>query len=275
MKLNKDELDKIVAFIRIVKDLPGHEQFIADLRKVLEIPTAAQSISHSDVQTKQKVDKIEKYLALDYTLDSKAPNIDYSFITDIDVRNQLESDYREMLRYRYGLRGHKTDFSEFCRYVQLQAEMVLNYYFNYRFDGIEEIKAHLLQHIKYFTKIDQVTYYTMLVGFCNEHNINYDLLNDVRDIRNSQSHRSILSVDIDTLITRASQFAEENKVWFDRIRKTINESKNIQISFKENVGIDIKIYNSVVREYMLNKNQPYNDIIESLSRIVNCISKVM
>jgi hypothetical protein len=115
----------------------------------------------------------------------------------------------------------------------------------------------------------------MLVGFCNEHNINYDLLNDVRDIRNSQSHRSILSVDIDTLITRASQFAEENKVWFDRIRKTINESKNIQISFKENVGIDIKTYNSVVREYMLNKNQPYNDIIESLNRIVTHISKVM
>lgn len=275
MKLNKDELDKLVAFIRIVKDLPGHEQFIADLRKVLEIPTATQSISHSDVQTKQKVDKIEKYLALDYTLDSKTPNIDYSFITDIDVRNQLESDYREMLRYRYGLRGHKTDFSEFCRYVQLQAEMVLNYYYDNRFDSNDEIKAHI-SDVSWLKKIDNINYFTLLVGFCSEHKLDYSILDDVRIIRNSQSHRSSIEMDIDKVISTARKYANEDN--FDKRKMIFKEPKvasDIAEAFKSEVGVDVKTYNLYIREYLLNKNQPYNDIIESLSRIVNCISKVM
>lgn len=272
MKLNKDQLDKLVAFIRIVKDLPGHEQFIADLRKVLEIPAAAQSISHSDVQTKQKVDKIEKYLALDYTLDSKAPNIDYSFITDIDVRNQLESDYREMLRYRYGLRGHKTDFSEFCRYVQLQAEMVLNYYYDNTFKDDKEVITHLSEIL---TKLDikYRTYQVMLQGFCIDHSIDYNLMDSVREIRNSQSHRSTAIIDINNTIIKAETFAKNHKVWFNWDTKTFNIStkKEIKELFKQEVGIEMKTYNL----YAISYTQPFNDIIESLSRIVNYISKVM
>ena len=46
-------------------------------------------------------------------------------------------------------------------------------------------------------------------------------------------------------------------------------------AFKSETGVDIKTYNLCVREYMLMKNQPYNDIIASLSKIVSSISQLM
>lgn len=82
----------------------------------------------------ERVDKIEQYLGLDYKLDTITPdgtkykNIDYSFITDDALREQLESDFREMMRFRYGTRSHKIDFKEFCKYAHFQLEALVNDY---------------------------------------------------------------------------------------------------------------------------------------------------
>ena len=40
----------------------------------------------------------------------------------------LVSDFREMMRYRYGTRSHKADFTEFCKYAHFQLEGLVNYF---------------------------------------------------------------------------------------------------------------------------------------------------
>ena len=84
MKLNKKELDRIVAFVKAVKELPGNEEFIANLREVLEMN---YSVAQMPLKS-EKIDAIEKYLGLDYSLDDSIPIIDYSFV--IDNRKHLE-----------------------------------------------------------------------------------------------------------------------------------------------------------------------------------------
>ena len=274
MGLDKKSLDRIVKFVKAVKDVPGNEEFIAKLRKVLEIQ-APTNVSAATIPNVDAIEKIEHYLGLDYSLDDTIPRIDYSFIAEDDIRNQLEADYREMLRYRYGLRAHKVDFMEFCRYVQLQAEMVLNYYYDNRFADDDEIKAHISE-ISWLKKIENINYFTLLVGFCCEHKLDHSILDDVRIIRNSQSHRSAIEMDIDKTIAIAQKFFSGDN--FDKRKMVFRENKvdsHTAETFKSETGVDIKTYNLCVREHMLMKNQPYNDIIASLSKIVSIISQLM
>ncbi len=101
-------------------------EFDKELRKRLGMASSANVLSLDD----KRIRKIEKYLGLDYSVDTLKSSIDYSFIEMDDVRNQLISDNREMMRFRYGTRYHEIDFDEFCRYALLQAEMLLNYYYD-------------------------------------------------------------------------------------------------------------------------------------------------
>lgn len=272
MGLDKKSLDRIVQFVKTVKDIPGNEEFIADLRKVLEIQTPT-NVSTVTIPNTDAIEKIEHYLGLDYSLDRAIPRIDYSFVTEDDIRNQLEADYREMLRYRYGLRAHKVDFMEFCRYVQLQAEMVLNYYYNSNFKDDNDILAHLSEVLPWLGKIKYKSYQVMLSGFCKDHNIDYNLMDGVREIRNTQSHRSTTVIDINNMIAKAEIFAKEHAVWFNMDTKTfsISTKQDIKELFKKEIGIEMKSYNL----HAIAHTQPYNDIINSLSKIVSCISRLM
>ena len=86
-----------------------------------------------DINQDARIDHIEKYLGLDYSLDFIDPknlilDVDYSFISNIGLRTQLKSDFREMMRYRYGTRSHKSDFVEFCKYAHFQIEALTNYF---------------------------------------------------------------------------------------------------------------------------------------------------
>ena len=105
-----------------------------------------------------RIDKIEKYLGLDYKLDGINPKetnyseIDYSFIPRENIQNQLISDFREMLRYRYGTRSHKADFYEFCRYAHFQLEALLNEFL--RISCIEDGKLNDDKVKEYINKKD-------------------------------------------------------------------------------------------------------------------------
>ncbi len=76
----------------------------------------------------EKVKQIEEYLALDYTIDEIAIGIDYSFVKDDILRIKLNSDWREMLRYRCGVGQHGVNFGVFCKFAHFQAEGMVNYY---------------------------------------------------------------------------------------------------------------------------------------------------
>ncbi|MGM9794970.1 MAG: hypothetical protein ACI3ZZ_01945 [Candidatus Aphodosoma sp.] len=101
-----------------------NSEFDKELRKRLNVN------SYTEVSScvSGKVDKIEKYLGLDYLVDSQDSIIDYSFVNDKVVRNQLISDNREMLRFRYSTRYHEINFKEYCRFAHMQAEMLINYF---------------------------------------------------------------------------------------------------------------------------------------------------
>ena len=105
-------------------------EFAVALRDKLSVALAPSSVS---VQG-GRVEKIERYLGLDYKLDTISPSgtlyheLDYSFIKDSAVRDMLVSDFREMMRYRYGTRSHKADFMEFCKYAHFQLEGLVNYF---------------------------------------------------------------------------------------------------------------------------------------------------
>lgn len=187
MAQNKEQLNKLLLFIKQLVEEPGNEEFVNGLRNLLAVPV------HNSADNK-KLSDIEKYLGLDYRLDSAIPDIDYSFIRNDYVKNQLVSDYREMLRYRYGVRAHKIDFSEFCRYAMLQVEQMLNYYYQNKFSSIEEIRIYINNRVRWanIEKVDSIKslqLYFKLLAFLYKEKI-WKTLDCARKVRNEQSHRS-------------------------------------------------------------------------------------
>ena len=142
---------------------------------------------------------IESYLGLDYYVDGQPSLIDYSFVPEAEIRAQLISDNREMMRHRYGTRYHAISFVEYCRYAHLQVEMLLNYFYD-RIDSrdLETIKAHITRHntnaqIKDAKSLSAISYNSKLWSFCNEFSIDikYKIcLDNIREVRNQSSHRS-------------------------------------------------------------------------------------
>lgn len=190
MAQNKEQLNKLLGFIKRLIDEPGNEDFTNGLRKILGEKRPSSSVANPQLAD------IEKYLGLDYLLDSASPFIDYTFVDDGYIRNQLVSDFREMLRYRYGVRSHIIDFSEFCRYAILQAEQMLNYYYQKKFSTNEEVKKYITENVNW-TKIENVekiaslSFAIKLSAFFNKtsRKRNRDILDFAREVRNAQSHR--------------------------------------------------------------------------------------
>lgn len=121
---NRDAIVTVINKIARISKLPGYEWLLEELN-------SRWGGKERDVSfySNEAINKIEKYLAIDYKIDSIGAGIDYSFIKNEMLRLQLEADWREMLRYRCGLRAHKIDIDEYCRYASLQAEGMTNYFF--------------------------------------------------------------------------------------------------------------------------------------------------
>ena len=100
-------IDKIDQYAR----QPGNEWLLEELQRRFGTMSNMTELKH-----------IEKYLALDFSIDDISTRIDYSFIKDDLLRMKLVSDWREMLRYRCHVRKHKPDFLEFCRFAYMQVE---------------------------------------------------------------------------------------------------------------------------------------------------------
>ena len=134
---------------------------------------------------------------MDYYVDSMESIIDYSYIIEPEVRDKLISDNREMMRFRYGTRSHRVDFEEFCRYAQLQAEMLLNYFYSMKDVTIQNI----ILHIKKFspkayipesaTNLSSISFIVKLWAYDNEFKQNItETFDHIREVRNNQSHRT-------------------------------------------------------------------------------------
>jgi len=188
--------DKLKTTInKIVQLSKQNPEFDSELRKALNNSASHSLQSSSD----RRIEHIENYLGLDYYVDNQHSLIDFSFIQEDDVRNQLISDNREMMRFRYGTRYHSICFDEFCRYAHLQAEMLLNFYLDKKYKNINEVIEYLKEHnplikLKETTKtIGEISYNSKLWAFEKEFTMDYNtnsILDYIRRIRNESSHRS-------------------------------------------------------------------------------------
>ena len=223
----------------------------------------------------ERISHIEKYLGLDYYADSMLSVIDYSFIQEIDVRAQLISDNREMLRFRYGTRFHEIVFEEFCRYAQLQAEMLINYFYYHK----ETTIADAIAHIKRYNSTAQInpntsslasiSFNAKLWAYCDEFQLKKvkDTFDFVREVRNYQSHRTPL---------------EQNFSFFDYQKKLLNWNIRLKsdglfdfYKTKENI-LAYNIYVSKVKNtkefklYQLlawSKKKPFDEVISNLREL--------
>ena len=180
---------------KIVQLSKQNLEFDTELRRALGIGTSANSVLSSD----KRIEHIEKYLGLDYYVDNQKSIIDYSFIQEPEVRAQLISDNREMMRFRYGTRYHAISFDEFCRYAHLQAEMLLNYFYDKKEDTLDQIIEHIKKYnpTAYISdktnSLGGIAYNVKLWAFKAEFTMDYNtntVLDYLRKVRNDSSHRS-------------------------------------------------------------------------------------
>lgn len=172
-------------------------EFDSILRKRLGI-NANRTIPIAE--NNDKINRIEKYLGLDYSVDAQNSVIDYSYIKDEKVKNQLISDNREMMRFRYGTRYHEIDFDEFCRFAHLQAEMLLNYYYVTTCNSdLDLIKKRIRENNENPKGLDEantifaISFRVKMWSFNNEYKTSQQfraIFNNLVRVRNEVSHRS-------------------------------------------------------------------------------------
>jgi len=129
---NRDSIIKVIDKISQLSKQPGNEWLHEEL-------CHRWGYHNTSTNSNDSITKIEKYLAIDYRIDEIATQIDYSFVRNEMLRMKLEADWREMLRYRCSVRKHSPDFYEFCRYVNLQAEGIVNYYCYTKYHSEEDL----------------------------------------------------------------------------------------------------------------------------------------
>lgn len=245
-----------------------NEEFRTEMQKLFGNTVSATSFNLND----ERLTHIEKYLGLDYYVDSMPSLIDYSYINDPEVRAQLISDNREMLRFRYGTRFHSIKFDEYCRYAQLQAEMLINYYY-YKVDGdmlkiIEHIKeynpsANIKNSVK---SLGEIPFIVKLWAFEKQFDLNiFTTFDHVRRMRNEQSHRSPDGEDFSI-----QDYQEKLKAWHIQFNEEglINRSQLDQFG---NNMYESKVKNTPEFKLYLYllwlKKQPFDKIVESIQRL--------
>ena len=268
MAQNKEQLIKLLQFIKRLIDEPGNDDFVKGLRELLDVPTY-------DSSSNRKIADIEKYLGLDYKLDSATPDIDYSFIKEDYVREQLVSDYREMLRYRMGVRSHIIDFSEFCRYAMLQVEHLLNYFYMNRFESIEDVIRYINDNAKWtnIEKIDSIKGLSLAAklsafsGKMNKRQI--EVLDFAREVRNEQSHRSLdetknLEDFKAKLLAMKLPLTKEGEVYWNGIK----DNNDLLLRFN---NLDKSAYWKYRRQ-IWRRREPFGEVVDAIKDMANTIN---
>jgi hypothetical protein len=263
--------EKLLATIKKIKLLSEqNSEFRQEMQKLFGKTVSASVVKDDD----RRISHIEKYLGLDYYVDSMESIIDYTFINEDVVRDKLISDNREMMRFRYGTRSHKVDFEEFCRYAQLQAEMLLNYFYSNTEDSIQNIISHIKQYNPKAnisdnnTSLSSISFSVKLWAYDSEFKINIrESFDHVREVRNNQSHRtpqkedfSIEAYQKKLLDWKISLKTDGTFDWFQT--KQNNLAYNIYESRVKNTK-DFALYNYLIWY----NNKPYDDIVEKLKSL--------
>lgn len=266
-----DNLKLTILKIRLLSE--QNADFKSEMQKLFGNTVSASSNNSSE----ERITNIEKYLGLDYYVDTMPSLIDYSYIKEPDVRAQLISDNREMLRFRYGTRFHSIKFDEFCRYAQLQAEMLINYYYYKVDENIDKI----IEHIKKYnptgntgnnTKfLGDIAFNTKLWAIEDQFKLKiYSTFDNVRRIRNEQSHRSPEEIDFSI-----SEYQKNLKAW----HIVLKEDGNINWKETQKDSLGKNMFESIKNkpEYKLYvyllwlKKESFDEIIDAIKRLSLCV----
>lgn len=264
---------------KIIRLCGQNAEFDKELRKRLGVAPSVSVLPAND----ERIGKIEKYLGLDYSVDSQKSTADYSFVKMDDVRNQLVSDNREMMRFRYGTRYHEIDFDEFCRYALLQSEMLLNYYYDVTCQS--DLNA-IIDHIKRYNpqaegidkvpSLSSISFIIKLWAFKNEHgmgsNLSY-MLSNVRDVRNDQSHRAITKAHFDIEAYQAKLKSYGIPLYANGFVNTRLMENNPNAKAKYDKEIYPSKQYKQYRFALWYKNKPFEEIIEAIAKFSKLVGE--
>lgn len=270
----KSTLDKVV---RLAEQ---NKEFGEELRKRLGVSSAILPSSDD-----RKISNIEKYLGLDYYIDTKPITTSFAFVSDNSVRTQLESDNREMMRYRYGTRNHKVDFGEFCRYALLQAEMLMNYYYSEKNDTLSDIKRHIKTYNKSASidsskSIGAISLAVKLWAFRAEYKThryywNLAIFDNIREMRNEMSHRTPKSDGVE--IVEYQRYLKGLQLPL----KKDGEVNTYKLSEQEG---QCKLFDNQIKnsnEYkrycflLWSQREPFDEIIERIDELTQMVKEVL
>lgn len=217
----------------------------------------------------KKVKLIEEYLALDkIAFDSRA--IDYSFITDEEVRCKLVANHIEMWRCYYGTRSHKQDFEQFCISVHMQAEALLRYWCDKKYTKEAALKAAQKKKPDITITTDKnglLTYWALCILFYPKYSSDKDIFDTIRDLRNNIVHSTTIDRPAKEVDDKAKTFIKDEGVhlhYFCGIPTTVNAYVQSEAEYKEIKDIKEKLENCTEveekKELTIKKN-----VIESSS----------
>ena len=278
MGQDKKQLAKLLDYVKDLYSNPDNKEFAAGIQDiVLNDKQFYERLLSSNLKLNpESLGKIEQYLSLDYRIDSKLLP-DYSFIDNENARETLISDYREMLRYEYGTRSHKIDFSEFCRYAVLQIEMLVNYYFETKYPNIDAIIDEIKQTSDKYNptkapkSVSEISITTKLYHLKAVLNWNSNKLNLFFYpiyVRNMQSHRSLI-VDHD-MISETEEKLKAAGAWlYESESPDYRKTESGKQKAVEAVGQDI--INDYKFQIWLDK-QPFGEVLLTIKDLAKTIS---
>lgn len=278
-----------------------YPEFATALKEKLKVESTVVAMPVTTNAKDDRVDKIEEYLGLDYKLDTISPRgtkyqeLNYSFIGDVAVRDMLVSDFREMMRCRYGTRSHKADFMEFCKYAHFQLEGLVNYFMeawslddNDKVD-INKVKQNIIENWpknlpeplfrKEVKSIDDIDYFQKATAVVNylqistnvisrfQHETTFfsekvqvvnhlsEVINHVRRVRNELSHRG--KIKTKNITALIEQFESQKKPQKDAIGNWI-------WAFETQNDRNIKYY-------MWYQSTPWDDVIRAIYMLVSAV----
>lgn len=280
-------------------------EFANALKKKLKLESI-QSCT-STITPDNRIDKIEQYLGLDFKLDTISPSgtlyeeVTYSFITDSAVRDVLVSDFREMMRYRYGTRSHRVDFMEFCKYAHFQLEGLVNYFMEaWSLDdddkvNIEIAKDNILENWpkkldaptfrKDLKTIEDIDYFQKVTAIITFLEINSNVVSRIQHETPFCSDKvqivNYLSEVVSYIRRTRNELSHRGKIKKKNIDALIEQFESQKRPLKDAVGNWVYPFNTQnqndkdVKYYMWYKYTPWNDVIHAIQIIETAAKKVL
>jgi len=251
--MDRNNLIKLVDFISEISEIKENKWFL-DLLKSRFTKYQDFDIESND-SIESKINLIKDYLSIDIKR-----VIDYSSF-DEPSREFLFRDCIEMGRFEKGTPNHKIDYGEFCRHAHLQAEEMINYFFNKTSNmDIKKIDLFIQEKVSSYkptrmpSEVHHIFYTHKLSAFKSISKLtkkSVDVFWFLNDFRNELSHRNSLSIN-----TEDKDLIEYERLGFS----------NSQIDFN---NLDYKrrqIYNR--GKYVITKRKKdFNIIYESLEEL--------